>query len=420
MDSEVAPPPPEPMAPVQSEDRVTVIDALRGAALFGIITANMRGFNSPAATYFNPDLMWTAPPDRIAQLFINTFIQGKFITIFAVLFGLGFAIQMERAAARGQGRGFYIRRLMVLLLFGIVHSFGLWWGDILLTYALGGFILLLFRDRHQSILLRWGWGLYWFLMIPLAGAMIAKLAGADIPSPPTPDAAQLAETVRIYSHGSWSEIFRKRAQEWATLNGMLPLFMTQIVGLFLFGLYLWRKGVIRDIESHEIWWRKGRIIGAAVGFPASIAANILFFKYHPDPFGMSPIATGIMLLSIIGTPTLSLFYASTLVLAFQNPVWRRRLMPFSYVGRMALTNYLLQTVLCTMLYYSYGFGLFGKVGPLLGLVPTVVIYGLQVPFSKWWLSKHRYGPMEWLWRRLTYGSLDVTRAGEWTQAAQAR
>jgi len=117
---------PEPIGPVPGGERITVIDCLRGAALFGIITANMRGFNAPVSAYIQPSLMWTWLLDRIAQALVDWLVQGKFITIFAALFGIGFAIQMDRAAARHQGVGFYTRRMAGLLLIGIVHAFGLW------------------------------------------------------------------------------------------------------------------------------------------------------------------------------------------------------------------------------------------------------------------------------------------------------
>src|ERR1700752_4249057 len=123
---------------------------------------------------------------------------------------------------------------------------------------------------------------------------------------------------------------------------------------------------------------------------------------------MQPTLLTIFLFTLqsLALPLLSLGYVSTVVLWWQNPVWQRRLMPFSYVGRMALTNYLLQSLICTTIFYSYGFGLYGRVGPLADLFIGIVIYSLQIPFSRWWLSTHRYGPMEGVWRRLTYGTVE--------------
>src|SRR5512134_1246588 len=136
----------EPLRPVSSSERVETIDILRGLALFGILAANIRGFAGPPSTYFMPHLFWTALHDRIAQAFVDTFIQGKFIAIFAFLFGVGFAVQFDRARTRSARFGrHYSRRLLVLLLLGLVHGVLIWFGGILLIYALAGFLLLLFQ-----------------------------------------------------------------------------------------------------------------------------------------------------------------------------------------------------------------------------------------------------------------------------------
>ena len=162
-----------PMRPVAPGERIAVLDALRGAALFGIIAANMRGFSGPLAAYFDHTVMWTDPTNRVAQAFVDLFIQGKFITLFAFLFGIGFAIQMERADRSGTAsRIFYVRRLAILLLFGVLHFVFVWWGDILAPYALLGFLLMLFRKRSQKALLRWSAILYAYPLL-LAALMFA-------------------------------------------------------------------------------------------------------------------------------------------------------------------------------------------------------------------------------------------------------
>ena len=169
----------EAIGPVPGEDRITVIDCLRGAALFGILTANMRGFNAPLAAYMDPRLMWSWLPDRLMQAAVDCFVQGKFITIFAALFGIGFAIQMDRAAARVQSVGFYRRRMAGLLGIGLAHSFLLWWGDILVPYAICGFLLLLFRNCSQRTVFVWAQIMYWFVIVLIAGFYIGTLFGAS-------------------------------------------------------------------------------------------------------------------------------------------------------------------------------------------------------------------------------------------------
>jgi uncharacterized protein len=391
----------EAIGPVPSEERITVIDCLRGAALFGILTANMRGFNAPMAAYMDTRLMWNWLPDRLMQAFVELFVQGKFITIFAALFGIGFAIQMERAAARNQGVAFYARRMAVLLVIGLLHAFLLWWGDILVPYAICGFLLLLFRNASQRKIFIWAQVMYWFVIVMIAGFYIGTLFGA---SPPEQPDHKLQETIHAYANGAVAEIFRTRAREWVNVNSFV-FFLTRVLGIFLFGLYLWRQGYLRQPAEHIAWWRGAQKIGLFWGIVGNLLYVVLDWIWHPNPGQPSLLVVFLFALQSAALPALSLGYVSTIVLLWQNPVWQRRLMPFSYVGRMALTNYLLQSLICTTIFYSYGLGLYGRVGPLVGFFLGILIYGLQIPFSRWWLSSHRYGPMEWIWRRLTYGSI---------------
>jgi uncharacterized protein len=388
------------IGPVPGAERITVIDCLRGAALFGILTANMRGFNAPVSAYMQPSLMWTWLPDRLAQALVDWLVSGKFITIFATLFGIGFAIQMDRAAARHQGVAFYFRRMAWLLVIGIVHAFGLWWGDILISYAICGFLLVLFRNLSQRAILRWAHVMYWFMFVFFLGFYVATLVG--VAPPPEPD-TRLQETIAAYATGTVAQIFSARAQEWAVVNSFV-FFLTRILGIFLFGLYIWRQGFIRQPAEHLDWWTRAQRVGLAVGLIGNLIGVGLDWVFHPNPMRPSPLTAFLFLLQSISIPALSLGYASTVVLLWHDPVWQRRLLPFSYVGRMALTNYLLQSLICTTIFYSYGLGLYGRVGPLGNLFLAIAIYSAQVPFSRWWLSTHRYGPMEWLWRRLTYGA----------------
>ncbi|MEZ5354437.1 MAG: DUF418 domain-containing protein [Bryobacteraceae bacterium] len=391
------------LAPVPPSERIRIIDVLRGAALFGILAANMRGFAAPFAVYMEPFKMWSDAPNLTAQFLIDLLISGKFITIFAVLFGIGFAIQMDRAALRGQNAWFYLRRMAVLMLIGAVHSFGVWWGDILMSYAAAGPMLLLFRRTSDRGLLRWALALYCVMPALMVVGMIASMAGAEMPHPPETTAEEIAETVRIYSQGSVLEIFRERAREWTVLNSFAAFFLPRVLALFLAGVWLWRRGLIVNAEGHLDWWRRARTIGLAAGLPLSLAAVGVQYVLRPNIMEPNPASVAMMLAGSIAMPLLSLFYASTLVVLFHTKrEWKTRLTPFTYVGRMALTNYLLQSVIGTTLCYAYGAGLYGKMGPLLGLIPTVVVYGAQIQFSRWWLGKNDYGPAEWLWRKLTY------------------
>src|SRR5579863_9248558 len=202
------------VGPVSLAERILFIDVLRGMALFGILAANMRAFFAPLDTYDNIGVLFHGRADVVAQAFIDIFIQGKFISIFSFLFGMGFAIQMSRAEARGaRFMGFYPRRLLALALFGVIHGIFIWAGDILLTYALSGAILLLFRNRKQKTLLWWAAGLF-SLPIVLSSLFLTLYYSRFrrpwmVPQPP--DMKKLYAVVNIYAHGSVRQIM---AQNW--------------------------------------------------------------------------------------------------------------------------------------------------------------------------------------------------------------
>jgi uncharacterized protein len=393
------------MRPVSSGERIEVLDALRGAALFGIIAANMRGFSGPLAAYFDHTLMWTDPVSRVAQAFVDIFIRGKFITLFAFMFGIGFAIQMERADRSGAtSRMFYVRRLAILFLFGVLHFVLLWWGDILAPYAILGFALMLFRKRSQKAILRWSVVLFAYPLLLATLLFALHSAGVPIPAPPPTTPADLERIIAVYATGGYSEIVAQNFKEMPFTAFGLIFFYPRVLGVFLFGLWVWREGIIRDLPSKATLLRRCQKHGLWIGLLFNSIAVAVNETYHPSPFAPSVLGLVIGMALTIGIPSGSLFYASTVALFWEKVHWRARLRPFVAVGRMALSNYLLQSVVCTTLYYSFGFGLYGRVNPLLGLVPTIAIYSVQVVLSVWWLRHFATGPMEWLWRRLTYGS----------------
>lgn len=392
------------MGPVRLQERIGVLDALRGAALFGIIAANMRGFNGPLAGYMDHTLMWTGPADRIAQGFVDLLISGKFITLFAFMFGIGFAIQMERAEAKGlRHRHFYLRRLSVLLAFGILHAVLLWWGDILGPYALMGFGLFLFRRSSQRKVLWWASGLYMYPLVMMAGMVTLQSLGVKIPGPPPTTLEELQRILNVYGSGTYAEIVRQNIKELPFNLIGLVFFYPRVLGIFLFGLWVWRAGIIRNLRERTGELRGIQVHGLWIGLVLNVGFVAVGEVYHPNP--AQPSVEGLVQMGLMsfGVPALSLCYASTLALLWQSPAWRGRMEGVAAVGRTALSNYLFQTVACTTLYYSWGFGLYGKVGPLMGLVPTIVVYMLQLRLSLWWTRRFEFGPMEWVWRRLTYG-----------------
>ena len=429
--------------PITPHERIEVVDILRGFAIFGILAVNLLWFAHPIyieAAGIDPG---SGTVDRVARWLINFFCLGKFYSLFSFLFGFGMAVQMVRAEARGAAFGrLYGRRLCVLLGIGLCHAVFLWAGDILVSYAILGFLLLLFRKRRLSTLIVWA---AICLLVPILNTTgcigIGKLAlslkpmvmatsaptttpattpttvsttapttgPASTPRPGEPDfAAWSRHAYDTYEQGTYGQILVQRVGDWAFLLFITVLFMYGgILGMFLFGLYAGRRGILHDVTPHLGFIRKLALWGLALGVVANLTAVIAGEFVHPSElswFALVPVVA-----SAIGAPALCFFYASVIVLLVQKDAWRKRLRPLAAVGRMALTNYLLQSVICTTIFNAYGFGQFGKVGPALGILMTNVIYNLQIPFSILWLRRIRFGPMEWLWRSLTYGKRQPMR-----------
>jgi uncharacterized protein len=219
---------------------------------------------------------------------------------------------------------------------------------------------------------------------------------------------QAERSVEVYGHGSFADIFGQRLKDhedvlWGTLF-MLPV----IFAMFLLGLYAGRRRLLHEPERYPrlLRWLAGW------GLLLGLLCNLSYVVVSECVSRLEPswATLGAYWVYAVGTPLLSFGYAAGIVLLVQHEPWRRRLAPLAAVGRMALTNYLLQTLICTTLFYSYGCGWFGKVGPAVGALLTIAIYAVQVPLSVWWLNRFRFGPAEWLWRCLTYGRWQRMRA----------
>jgi uncharacterized protein len=399
-----APAVPARMAPVAAGERIELLDVLRGAALFGILAANMRALGAPWLLYSHPHLLFPGFADRFVQGVIDVFVTGKFVTLFSFLFGLGFAVQMSRAEARGaRVRSFYPRRLLVLLVFGIVHGALLFWGDILAAYALMGFILLAFRKRQPSTVLRWAIGLLLvFSVLGSIGFVVLQFVHLP-PDNPEEHLREVTRLVRAFGEGGFFDVVAENFLSWVAF-GLKNLSLLLFLPVFLFGLWVWRRGIPQDPEAHVGAIRRTCRLALPVGLALSafaVAEDLFREGVRPRPPDLLVFAAAMS--RFYGTYVLALGYAAGLTLLARRESWRRRLAPAAAVGRMALTNYLMQSLVCVTFFTTTG--LYGKVGPALLIVPTLVVYAGQVWFSNWWLRRFRYGPMEWLWRSLTYGRI---------------
>lgn len=400
-------------APVTGGERVAVVDVLRGFAVFGILLINIYGFSglllSPQSS--------TDRLDRLVMILMILLAQAKFYSLFSFLFGWGMSIQYERAVNRGvRFARLYLRRMSVLLIFGLLHGIFLWRGDILTTYALLGSFLLLFRRSTPRRLLAW---VVLFLLL----AIVTVIPGQAMDA--ARDAyAQLTEFMRtgnmppqaIFGYGSYWEITQRSAGEFFSSQSWVIYYLGNVFAMMMLGLYVGKRRILQDIGAHLPLIRRTFWIGLIIG----LVFNAIAVWVTVDSSAVAPEHQRFARVSArtIGAPALMLCYASGLVLLSRRETWRARLVPLAPVGRMALSNYLFQSLAATMLFYGYGLGLYGEITPTVALIIVVIIYLIQIRISGWWMERFRFGPAEWLWRVLTYGRRQPLRREQPTFIAQ--
>ena len=388
------------MAPVQLKERVEVVDVLRGFALIGVLLMNMVDF----AGYHAP-LEEMAGISRAVLLFIMAFAQAKFYTIFSFLFGWGMFIQMDRAAQRGKRfASLFVRRLLVLLLIGLVHAILVWEGDVLATYALLGFFLLLFRKCSDKTL----------LILVVVCLLIPVLI--SIPGPgetfrtayndSTSDLRKaMIDGFRagVYTEGTYWQAVQHRWNMVIFLYSGAAYWATHILAMFLLGLYVGRRKIFETAAQNQPFIRKVMWVGLIVG--GFLNGIFVYASASPDSISEQYMPLATRGARTVGSSLLCLGYMAIIVLLFHRKEWKGRLIPLAAIGRMPLTNYLMHSVICTLVFYGYGLGLYGGLSPAITIIFTLAIYRAQIWTSNWWLARYRFGPAEWLWRSLTYGKL---------------
>lgn len=390
---------------VQSQPRIEIVDALRGFALFGILFINITAFYAPGGPpgfAMSGDLF-----DRIVVYFLIVFVESKFFTLFSFLFGIGFSIQMARSGNQNFTKKF-IRRLLVLGLFGIAHIVLLWEGDILLLYSLIGFPLLLFRRATPRNFVRLILAL---LIVPsilvvtvfsaIETARVIPAYSAQISQAETSLLEQFVESRRQaaddLSGGSYLKLLTERITEYQVTFLLLLSRAPIVLAMFLLGMRIGQKGYLTDVDAHQQMLKKVRFWGLSVGSALSLAVIFGYIVFQP----LSAL-TFLFFNQTLAGPILSMGYAATFVLAAQSSHWQPIVKLLSFVGRMSLTNYLLQSLINALLFSGYGLGLAGKIKPLTGILLSAIIFVAQILLSKIWLAFFRFGPAEWFWRSATY------------------
>lgn len=393
--------------PVGERERIDLLDALRGLALFGILVVNIRAW----AGWFSLESagrdVLTGGPQATwwANYFFAAVLEGKFYTIFSFLFGLGFALQLSRLEKRGlEGAAIYRRRLLILLAIGALHMSLLWDGDILALYALLGLLLPFFR----------GWSDRWLLtaaalliLLPIPGVWLVHSLAVkpDLGLSDVGNSLFVSLGGDVAQEKGWPLREDWRSYFAWTLSG--PPFriggffetwrIPKVLAIMLVGLCAGRRLVSGALLEDRQLLRRVAIAGFAIGVPANFAYGFTG-GLEQDEFG--PVMTATVLYAI-GVVPLGLAYAASFALLWQRA--RSRLGMFAAPGRMALTNYLSQSLLGIVIFYGIGFGLYQSLGPWQFTGVAVAIFAVQVGLSQLWLRHFAQGPMERLWRRLTYG-----------------
>lgn len=393
--------------PVRQKERFAILDILRGLALVGIAVANfpefaLYTFLTPAAAAAMP----TAGIDSVVRFLQYVFVDGKFYTIFSLLFGIGFSIIMANVERRGaSGFRIFYRRMAILLAIGFLHLMFIWSGDILMLYALMGMLLPLLRRASDRALLSWAAAL---LFLPVVIDLACQLAGVSLS----------AGVVRLQWHycakygitednfaywlrdaDSYAGVFQfliqgaiVRVQEFVDGNRYF-----KVLGLFLIGLWLGRRHMYAHLVLRRRWLQRVARVGFGLGLPLSVVYAWSAVEGHP--WGNAAHSL-IYFASVYAT---GFAYVAAVCLLYLR---RPRLRLFGLLaapGRMALTNYIGQSVWGMFLFYGIGLGFGAQTGLVWVVLVALGVWLVEALFSRWWLRRCNFGPLEWVWRMLTYG-----------------
>jgi uncharacterized protein len=393
------------IGPISLNERIELVDVLRGLAVGGILIGNMQWFSGYGQ--MPPSIEAQAPLiDQITHFLIHVIVEGKFYSIFSFLFGFGFALQIARAEERGDANAsVFKRRLMWLFVIGVLHATLIWAGDILSVYAVTGFILLLFRKKSDKSLLKWVVGLLFF---PVVTYSLLYAAFVTFAPPGTYEQieAGMADAWRKnivdVGQGNYFSIvtgynLQYLAGRWIGL--FFQMRFPKILAMFLLGVYAYRQGFLRDVVANRTFINKVLVYGLVLGLIGNLIMAWLAGNEAPPPSAHAIIGVAGY---AFGVPALALGIIALVTVAWQQEAGRRILSSVTPVGRMALTNYLMQSVICVVIFYGYGFGLFGRYGAAISTAIALAIFAFQIVVSSIWLRYFAFGPMEWVWRQLTY------------------
>ncbi len=397
-------------------DRLEVIDVLRGIALFGLFSVHMQ-------EHFELFLFPESKSEILKSLdkgikeVVYFLFAGKAYALFAFLFGLSFFIQMKRQADKGiDFKGRFLWRLIVLGIIGWFHSL-IYSGDILTFFFVMGFVLLLLDKLPSWVLIVLA--IFFLLQLPFVLIAIGKSISQDFQRNPllnTMDAI-FKSSAPVFSQGSFTEvisfnIFEAQKSKWLFMFLYGRVFQT--LGLFMIGIVIGRSGFFRTIESYRKHCKRALIYASVVFLPLFIFNRFYLPEISADKV---IIEAWTIILSSYANFAFVVIIFTGFILLYQIEAIRKRMDILKYIGRMSLTTYVMQSVVWVPLIYGYGAGLYDDIGFFYSFLLGVLFFTIQVNFSKWWMKRYHYGPMEWLWRSATFLSVqDVPMRKELVQS----
>ena len=380
------------LQPISLRERVDAIDLMRGFSLFGILLINMLAFHTPLS-YIDPYKWFSGNMDQTIFTGLDIFVQASFYPLFSMLFGYGLMMQFLRAQDYGQPfMPVAVKRLVILLAFGIVHAFLIWYGDILITYALMGLLLIGMLRLPPAWLL--GLGVLLYTLPHLMFTVIMFLAVTVDPNIYI-GYQEAEQSVAAYQSGNFAEIFSRRLTDWYYVNNPFSfiIFTVTILPLMMIGAAAAKWRMIEQVAAKKKVW----LVLAA----GSLTAGLLL-KSTPYLFDKNYAYQYVQ--EMFGGPLVSIGYAGIIALLSLNLKFMKALSPLIKAGRMSMTIYITQSIIATSIFYSFGLGLYGQVDLLTGTLIAVGIFVVQLIFAELWFSKFKRGPIEMIWRRWTYGN----------------
>ncbi|ARI78064.1 DUF418 domain-containing protein [Halobacillus mangrovi] len=384
-------------SPLRESERLSWVDAARGLAILGIFMVNVPAFNAPYFLYGGAGEYWSSPLSHTVQAIVDIFFQASFYTLFSFMFGFGMQMMKERLDEKDINyRPVIFRRLLILTGFGLIHAFLIWHGDILLSYGVLGMILFAFFNVSKKWILVWAYFMLATLVLPLTFSLYMfrdQLQGMV-------NRPLIQEAITNYGQGSLLDIWQQNADDWYYANQFanLPFLALSLIPMFLFGLYVCKKRWLHEPEKHlssikKVW----------------LLTGLLFFVFKAGPYFFGNPEWFDLMQDNVGGTASAIFYVLSITLLFRTERGSKIVHPLTWVGRMSLSNYIFQSLISFILFYSVGFGLYAQVPPIWSMIIVIIVFPLQVYASKAWLTKYRYGPLEWVWRSLTYNTRQPLR-----------